>query len=76
MEGEGGDDNFVTLSPCSAFLDTIGEVYELLEEAKFQKMGVGTVAPSHCTGNEAMLLFRELYEDNFVEAVVGKTLHV
>lgn len=44
--------------------------------AKFQKMGVGTVAPSHCTGNDAIQLFRELYEDNFVEAVVGKTLHV
>ena len=63
MEGEGGDDNFVTLPPCSPFLDTIGEVYELLEEAKFQKMGVGTVASS-ITGNEAMLLFQELYNYN------------
>lgn len=43
---------------------------------KFQKMGVSTVAPFHCTGNEAIQLFKEIYNGNFVEAAVGKTLHV
>ena len=44
--------------------------------AKFQNMGVEMVAPSHCTGNEAIDLFKEAYEDNFIQAEVGKTIDV
>ena len=44
--------------------------------AKLQNMGVKMVAPSHCTGNEAIDLFKEAYKDNFIQAEVGKTLDV
>ncbi|MDD3846216.1 MAG: MBL fold metallo-hydrolase [Syntrophorhabdaceae bacterium] len=43
---------------------------------RFQEMGVARVAPTHCTGNEAIRLFKDAYGAHFVEAVVGKTLHV
>jgi len=43
---------------------------------RFQQMGVGKVAPTHCTGDEAIRLFKEFYGADFVEAVVGKTIHV
>lgn len=43
---------------------------------RFQQMGVGRVAPTHCTGDEAIQLFKEVYGTGFVEAAVGKTLDV
>ncbi|MEN6615082.1 MAG: MBL fold metallo-hydrolase, partial [Syntrophorhabdus sp.] len=43
---------------------------------KFQDMGVFKVAPSHCTGNEAVQSFKEAYGSDFIEPVVGKTFHV
>ncbi|MBP7529074.1 MAG: MBL fold metallo-hydrolase [Syntrophorhabdaceae bacterium] len=43
---------------------------------RFQQMGVGKVAPTHCTGNEATRLFKEVYGADFVEVVVGAVFHV
>jgi len=43
---------------------------------RFQQMGVGKVAPTHCTGDEAIKIFKEVYGADFVEASVGKTLRV
>jgi len=43
---------------------------------RFQEMGVGKVAPTHCTGSEAIRLFREADGSDFIEAVGGKTLEV
>ncbi len=43
---------------------------------RFQEMGVGKVAPTHCTGAEAIQLFKEAYGPDFVEVAVGKTVEV
>ena len=42
----------------------------------FKEMGVARVAPAHCTGDEAILFFKEVYGDDFIEVAVGKTLQV
>jgi 7,8-dihydropterin-6-yl-methyl-4-(beta-D-ribofuranosyl)aminobenzene 5'-phosphate synthase len=43
---------------------------------RFREMDVARVAPTHCTGTEAIQLFREAYGSDFVEAVVGTNLEV
>ncbi|HBL24649.1 MAG TPA: hypothetical protein DDZ40_11105 [Deltaproteobacteria bacterium] len=43
---------------------------------RFREMGVGKVAPTHCTGTEAIQLFKEAYGSDFIEAAVGKTVEV
>ncbi len=43
---------------------------------RFQEMGVSRVAPTHCTGNQAIQLFREAYGADFIEAAAGKSLEV
>lgn len=43
---------------------------------RFQQMGVSKVAPTHCTGDKAIKLFKEIYGADFVEAAVGETLDV
>ena len=37
----------------------------------FKEMGVEKVAPSHCTGNQAIEMFREAYGDAFIDAGAG-----
>jgi 7,8-dihydropterin-6-yl-methyl-4-(beta-D-ribofuranosyl)aminobenzene 5'-phosphate synthase len=41
---------------------------------KFKKLGVEKVAPSHCTGDQAMNMFRDEYGDDFIESGVGFTI--
>lgn len=36
-----------------------------------KKIGVRKVAPSHCTGEKAIVLFRESWGDSFLEGGVG-----
>ncbi len=43
---------------------------------KFQYMGVKIVSPTHCTGEEAIRIFRETYGPDFIEAIVGRTYHI
>jgi len=42
----------------------------------FKKLGVKKVAPSHCTGKKAIRLFKEEYNDEFIEVKVGQTIKV
>jgi 7,8-dihydropterin-6-yl-methyl-4-(beta-D-ribofuranosyl)aminobenzene 5'-phosphate synthase len=45
---------------------------ELMETiGGMQDAGVRQVAPSHCTGDEAINLFRELWDDDFVDGGAG-----
>jgi 7,8-dihydropterin-6-yl-methyl-4-(beta-D-ribofuranosyl)aminobenzene 5'-phosphate synthase len=37
----------------------------------FRRMGVQKVAPSHCTGDKAIRMFREEFGDDFIESGVG-----
>jgi 7,8-dihydropterin-6-yl-methyl-4-(beta-D-ribofuranosyl)aminobenzene 5'-phosphate synthase len=39
--------------------------------AEFQALGVAWAGPTHCTGDEAIRLFREAYGDRFIAGGVG-----
>jgi len=43
---------------------------------KLKNLGVKKVAPSHCTGEAARKLFRELWGQNFLESGVGARIEV
>ncbi len=43
---------------------------------EFHELGVKKVAPTHCTGEEAIGLFREEYKENFLSVGVGKIIEV
>jgi 7,8-dihydropterin-6-yl-methyl-4-(beta-D-ribofuranosyl)aminobenzene 5'-phosphate synthase len=44
--------------------------------AELQRLGVARVAPSHCTGDDAIALFRAQYGAGFVESGVGRVVLV
>lgn len=44
--------------------------------AELQALGVARVAPSHCTGDDAIALFRLAYGNGFVESGVGRVVLV
>jgi 7,8-dihydropterin-6-yl-methyl-4-(beta-D-ribofuranosyl)aminobenzene 5'-phosphate synthase len=50
-----------------------GEVKQII--AEFRAMGVAWVGPTHCTGDEAMRLFREAYGDHFIAGGVGTVVN-
>jgi len=43
---------------------------------EFHELGVKKVAPAHCTGEEAIGLFREEYKEDFLPVGVGKIIEV
>jgi 7,8-dihydropterin-6-yl-methyl-4-(beta-D-ribofuranosyl)aminobenzene 5'-phosphate synthase len=45
------------------------QITSILEQ--FRRLGVQKVAPSHCTGDVAIRMFREEYGDDFIESGVG-----
>jgi 7,8-dihydropterin-6-yl-methyl-4-(beta-D-ribofuranosyl)aminobenzene 5'-phosphate synthase len=47
-------------------------ITSILDELR--AMGVQKVAPSHCTGDRAIDMFREEYEDDFIESGVGRVI--
>jgi len=49
----------------------IREIIRMLKE-----IGVKKVAPSHCTGEKAIALFREAWGDNFLEGGVGAIIEL
>ena len=40
----------------------------------FRKLGVKKVAPSHCSGNRCRKLFKEEYQDDYIESGAGKII--
>ncbi len=50
------------------------EIMEIIDQ--FREMGVEMVAPTHCTGERAMELFREAFADRFVDAGCGAVIEV
>jgi 7,8-dihydropterin-6-yl-methyl-4-(beta-D-ribofuranosyl)aminobenzene 5'-phosphate synthase len=40
----------------------------------FRRLGVIKVAPCHCSGDEARKLFREEYEENYIDSGAGKII--
>ena len=43
---------------------------------KIFKMGVLQVAPSHCSGDKARKMFKDIYNDNYVEIGTGKMIKI
>ncbi|RLE45626.1 MBL fold metallo-hydrolase [Candidatus Woesearchaeota archaeon] len=43
---------------------------------EFKKLGVKKVAPSHCTGNDAIKAFTEEYKNDFIKSGVGKIIEI
>ena len=43
---------------------------------EFKELGVGKVAPSHCTGDLVREAFRKEYKENFIEYGVGKIIEI
>jgi len=43
---------------------------------EFKELGVEKVAPSHCTGDEAINAFAEEYKDNFIKSGVGNIIKI
>jgi 7,8-dihydropterin-6-yl-methyl-4-(beta-D-ribofuranosyl)aminobenzene 5'-phosphate synthase len=41
---------------------------------RLKELGVRHVAPTHCTGGEAMKLFAEVYGDRFIDSGVGRII--
>ena len=48
------------------------EVKEII--LKFKELGVIKVGPTHCTGEEAIKLFKEEYGDDYVQMGVGRVI--
>jgi 7,8-dihydropterin-6-yl-methyl-4-(beta-D-ribofuranosyl)aminobenzene 5'-phosphate synthase len=44
--------------------------------ADFHRLGVGKVAPSHCTGDQSIATFAEAYGDDYIQAGAGRIIHV
>jgi 7,8-dihydropterin-6-yl-methyl-4-(beta-D-ribofuranosyl)aminobenzene 5'-phosphate synthase len=42
--------------------------------SEFRRLGVRKVAPCHCTGEQAIRMFRQEYGEDFIQAGVGKVL--
>jgi 7,8-dihydropterin-6-yl-methyl-4-(beta-D-ribofuranosyl)aminobenzene 5'-phosphate synthase len=43
---------------------------------EFRRLGVRKVAPCHCTGEQAIKMFRQEYGEDFIQAGVGRGIHV
>lgn len=54
--------------------EPLGELQRVAAELK--KLGLQKVAPSHCTGEAARKLFRELWGRNFIESGVGAVIEL
>ena len=54
-----------------SFRKTIAKIIVKFKELKIQKAG-----PSHCSGEKAIAMFKEDYENNFIEIKVGETINI
>jgi len=43
---------------------------------KFKEIGIEKVGPTHCTGYDAQMIFKEIYEDDFIFIKTGQTLEI
>jgi 7,8-dihydropterin-6-yl-methyl-4-(beta-D-ribofuranosyl)aminobenzene 5'-phosphate synthase len=44
--------------------------------ARLKALGVRNVAPSHCTGENAIRMFRDAWEDNFIDGGLGTVIDI
>ena len=50
------------------------DINKIIEELK--SLGVQKVAPSHCTGDKAMALFRQAWRDDYIEGGLGAVIDI
>ena len=56
-------------------MDKDAREIELIVE-KFNELKVEKVGPTHCTGYEAQVTFKNAYKDNFIKIAAGKTFEI
>jgi 7,8-dihydropterin-6-yl-methyl-4-(beta-D-ribofuranosyl)aminobenzene 5'-phosphate synthase len=70
----GGEEVYLVLGGFhlgGASEDSIKEIV-----AEFRRLGVKKVAPSHCTGDNAIRLFREVYGEGFISSGAGRVIEI
>ena len=43
---------------------------------RFRQLGIKKIAPTHCTGKNALALFKKEYSNGFIEVKVGQIIEV
>ena len=70
-------DSFIEITrpiSLSTLLHLSGAMKILAIIDEFKELGVQNAGPSHCTGERAIGLFRQAYQENFIEMGVGKVI--
>jgi 7,8-dihydropterin-6-yl-methyl-4-(beta-D-ribofuranosyl)aminobenzene 5'-phosphate synthase len=70
----GGDEVYVVLGGFHLGGASQARVEEII--AEFRRLDVETVAPSHCTGDNAMRLFHEAYGQDFIASGAGQAIEI
>jgi len=69
-----GDEVYLVLGGFHLGGKSQREIEGILSE--FRRLGVRKVAPCHCTGEQAIRMFRQEYGEDFIQAGVGKVIRV
>lgn len=70
----GGDEVYLVLGGFHLGGASESRIKEII--ATFQRLGVQKVAPSHCTGDKAIRLFREVYGEDFIASGAGQVIEI
>jgi 7,8-dihydropterin-6-yl-methyl-4-(beta-D-ribofuranosyl)aminobenzene 5'-phosphate synthase len=70
----GGDEVYLVLGGFHLGGTSQARVEETI--AEFRRLGVEKVAPSHCTGDNAIRLFREAYGQDFIASGAGREIEI
>lgn len=69
-----GDEVYLVIGGFHLASKSENEITQIISEMK--ELEVRKVAPSHCSGDTARRLFRESFGVDYIEAGVGKILHI
>jgi 7,8-dihydropterin-6-yl-methyl-4-(beta-D-ribofuranosyl)aminobenzene 5'-phosphate synthase len=69
-----GDQVYLVLGGFHLGGKSRGEIEGILSE--FRRLGVRKVAPCHCTGEQAIRMFRQEYGEDYLQAGAGKVIRV
>ena len=69
-----GDEVYLVLGGFHLGGKSRGEMEGILSE--FRRLGVRKVAPCHCTGEQAIKMFRQEYGEDYLQAGVGRVIGV
>jgi 7,8-dihydropterin-6-yl-methyl-4-(beta-D-ribofuranosyl)aminobenzene 5'-phosphate synthase len=70
----GGDEVYLVLGGFHLGGASESRIKEIV--AEFRRLGVEKVAPSHCTGDNAIRLFREVYGEDFIASGAGRVIEI